>query len=94
MAFLADSKQVAEHFGVTEQTVRTWVREGRVPDKAYVRLPRRYRFDIEAMVEHFRLVSAEDPFLDDVEEVAQEEFEDEQQFIDDDSEFDFTDEDL
>lgn len=60
MAYLADSKEVAEHFGVTETTVRTWVREGRVPESAYVRLPRRYRFDIQAMVEHFRIATQKD----------------------------------
>ena len=40
---LLTSRQIAEQFGVTVDTVRTWVRQGRIP---FVRVTRRtIRFD-------------------------------------------------
>ena len=44
-------KQVAEHFKVSLSTVRLWLRNGKLPPYAYMKVGRTYRFriaDVEA----------------------------------------------
>jgi excisionase family DNA binding protein len=41
---------VARHLGVSEHTVRGWVRRGAIPPHTYIRIGNTYRFSIEDVV--------------------------------------------
>lgn len=40
---------VAEHFVVSVQTVRTWVRTGVIPKHTYLKIGNTYRFDLDQL---------------------------------------------
>jgi|TARA_R100001530_G_scaffold135532_1_gene112976 excisionase family DNA binding protein len=42
---------VAEHFTVSTSTIRSWVRSGRIPKNAYIKVGNTYRFSLNAVVE-------------------------------------------
>lgn len=53
MKYTASVEAVAQHFQVSAAAVRLWVRNELVPPHTYIKLPRRFRFDIQALEAHF-----------------------------------------
>lgn len=49
---MISSRQLAEHFGVTVQTVRAWAKTGRVP--SYLMARGRFYFDLDAVKRSLR----------------------------------------
>lgn len=53
MKYTASAADVAEHFGVSTASVRSWVRTDAIPPEAYIRMPRHLKFDIAVLDAHF-----------------------------------------
>ena len=47
------AEAIAEHFGVSVITVRSWVQRDTIPPDLYLKVGRRYVFDLEGLEEHW-----------------------------------------
>jgi|TARA_Y100000310_G_scaffold100686_1_gene98540 excisionase family DNA binding protein len=64
---------VAEHFTVSASTIRSWVRSGRIPKSAYIKVGNTYRFSLSAVVEELLQKEREPEVPDDsLEDIASE----------------------
>lgn len=50
--------KVAEHFSVSISTVRTWVRQNRIPRDTYVKLGNTYRFQLSAVADALTAINS------------------------------------
>lgn len=39
-------RKVADHFKVSESTVRAWIRNGSIPENTYIKLGKTFRFEL------------------------------------------------
>lgn len=53
MKYSSSAEDVAAYFHVSPASVRQWVRSGNIPPESYIRMPRRLRFDISVLEQHF-----------------------------------------
>jgi len=53
-ATLVPIEDLARTLTVSVTTVRSWVRTGLIPGDRYVKIGNTYRFDKEAIIDHFR----------------------------------------
>lgn len=51
---------VADHYAVSVSTVRTWVREGKIPKSSYIKLGKTYRFSLSAITAALLIEASED----------------------------------
>lgn len=45
----AGIEPVAKYFGVSSSTIRLWVRQGKIPERSYIKIGNTYRFHIRAV---------------------------------------------
>lgn len=43
------TEELAKHFAVSGQTVRLWIKQGKIPVGTFIKIGNTYRFDIEAV---------------------------------------------
>ena len=53
--------EVAKHFAVSVSTVRTWVRQNRIPRDTFVKLGNTYRFQLSAVAKALTEANTENP---------------------------------
>lgn len=63
-------KDVAKRFSVSTSTVRSWVRNGRIPRDTYIKLGNTYRFRLGDITDH--LLASKDAQTDPVTEAVEE----------------------
>lgn len=43
------TEELAKHFAITPQTVRLWVRQGKIPAGTFIKIGNTHRFDIDTV---------------------------------------------
>jgi len=75
------TEELAKHFAVAGQTVRLWIKQGKIPAGTFIKIGNTYRFDIEAVeaalqaraqaqVDSVSIVPKEEPKEEPADEVA------------------------